>query len=504
MKSIAQLTAGARRGAAARDEGGLHPAPPGPGARPVPPPGASREGLVRLLEVVAPRLGPAGLTDKDLRALRVVVTACRWEDFTRADRDPVCFRQQQHLAAEIGVTPGYFRKIEAKLEREGLLERRTCENGHRGRLAPGPDAPVAGLCLAPLLRALPRLEALATAMAGEARALAEARALVRIERRAARRATERLVPEHPARAAYDVLRGAGFQPVGRLSTRAAIEAHLEALRAVIATAPAPEMDAVAAGLHGAVAADVEGPDDTDRSGAPRVQERCHTEDPRDPQTGSWSDAPCRAGRDEPPAAARDGTVGSGQEKGGGEGRAGDKEIRSGRQGETRRRPDGPQRERATRSDETARRATGTGPIPPSRLPAALLDRLTPRVIRDLGSEELRFYTDGMEAPGRPVTLRTVERAALLRRRDLGITPALWEEIEESLGWIDALVALIVVDRNRTHPTNPVRNPGGFLRDLARRRRAGALDLGASVTGVWSRESTDPLTDRSEDGIPGRS
>lgn len=126
------------------------------------------------------------------------------------------------------------------------------------------------------------------------------------------------------------------------------------------------------------------------------------------------------------------------------------------------------------------------------------------MIRDLGSEELRFYADGMEAPGRPVTLRAVERAALLRRRDLGITPALWEEVEESLGWIDALVALIVVDRNRTHPTNPVRNPGGLLRDLARRRRAGALDLGASVTGVWSRESTDPPMDRSKDGIPGRS
>ena len=56
-----------------------------------------------------------------------------------------------------------------------------------------------------------------------------------------------------------------------------------------------------------------------------------------------------------------------------------------------------------------------------------------------------------------------------------------------MGWIDALVALVVIDRNRDHPTAPVRNPGGLLRDLARRRQAGTLDLGASVMGVWRRE-----------------
>ena len=91
------------------------------------------------------------------------------------------------------------------------------------------------------------------------------------------------------------------------------------------------------------------------------------------------------------------------------------------------------------------------------------------------------------AVAQPPEPGTLERAALLRRRDLGIGPEAWEEAEASLGWIDALVALVVVDRNRDHPTAPVRNPGGLLRDLARRRRAGTLDLGASVMGIWRRE-----------------
>ena len=55
-----------------------------------------------------------------------------------------------------------------------------------------------------------------------------------------------------------------------------------------------------------------------------------------------------------------------------------------------------------------------------------------------------------------------------------------------MGWFDALLALIVVDANHRHPTAPVRNAPGLLRDLARRGRAGALDLGASVHAIWRR------------------
>ena len=502
MRSIAQLTAGARRATprALSTHARAEEAPPRRpaagrdpcdgrdrgGDRPALPPDASREALVRLVETVAPRLGPRGLTDKDLRALRAIVTACRWEDFVRADRDPVCFRQQQRLAAEIGVTPGHFRKIEAKLERAGLIARATCENGHRGRLAPGPNAPVAGLSLAPLLAGLPRLEALARALVAERAALAEGRLMIRIERRAARRAVEGLAAGHPARAAFEALRGAGFRPSARFATRAAIAGHLAELRAVIEAAPAPGPGAAEEALDAAVAMAPEGLDDAIRSGAPRMEERCHTEDPTDPQTGSWS-------------AADDGGAGSAhrttaREEPAGPGRERDERAQAGAQKRTRgetRPPDGTGTTEAdgTRDGERAEETekTSTGPVPPSRLSPALLRRLTPRSLRDLGSEEMRLYTDGLEPPGTPVTLRALERAAFLRRRELGITPRTWEEAETTLGWLDALVALVVVDRNRTHPTAPVRNPGGLLRDLARRRRAGALDLGASVMAIWRRE-----------------
>ena len=492
MRSIAQLTAGARRaqGQAPRPPNGRAPggarssrqAAPGEGAgdQPVMPEDGSREALVRLVETVAPRLGQGGLTDKELRGLRAVVTACRWEDFVRADRDPVCFRQQQRLAAEIRVSPGHFRKIETKLERAGLIERATCENGHRGRLGPGPDGPVAGLSLAPLLAALPRLEALAGAMAAERAALAEGRAMIRIERRAARHAVEGLGEDHPARRAYEALRGAGFKPSARFEAAGVIEAHLEALRVVIDEARAAVDEAVCGtGEEEPIVAPLEGQDDTDRSGAPRPEERRHTEDTTDPQTGS-----CRGAekRDEPQP--RHATTG-------GLSRGADRESDEPGQGERRPRGASESGQHPGPGEE------GGGAAPATQLPPAILRRLTPRALCDLGSQELRLYVDHLDPHPGPPTLRDVERAALMRRRELAITPRTWEEVEAALGWLDALVALVVVDANRTHPTAPVRNPAGLLRDLARRRRAGTLDLSASVMGLWRRQ--EPPGDLRSDG-----
>ena len=499
MRSAAQLTAGARRAATrapsdlprADDRSLSRPSvttQDGPGARPVAPPGASREGLVRLVEAVAARLG---LTDTDLRALRLVVGACRWADFEDPARDPVCFRQQQRLAGEMGITPGHFRRIERKLERAGLIERRTTDNGHRGRLAPaGPDgvrAPVAGLSVAPLLAALPQLEALAEAVAREVAALLEGRAMIRIERRAARHAAYALPPGHPARAAYEALRGAGFLPSAGYRDGTAIASHLEALRGVIAQARAAADETGAEREEAPVGTECDGQDGAFVHGAACVEERRHTEDPTDPHTGSWSAATGgegapggqtsgagRAeaeGREDEELAEAEHRMGSGNTRAGQAGWTGETETPSRDAGEDEG-IDNDARSRAT------------------CLPPGVAARLTPALLRELGSEEMQLYVDHLDPHAGPPTLRDVERAALMRRRELGLSPALWEEIEAAMGWLDALVALVVVDANRRHPTAPVRNPAGLLRDLARRRRAGALDLGASVMGLWRRRAEE--------------
>ncbi len=301
---------------------------------------------------------------------------------------------------------------------------------------------------------------MAEAVAREAAALAEGRAMIRIERRAARHVALALAPGHPARMAYEALRGAAFPRSAGYAAQAAIAAHLEALRGVIeeARAAAPE-----AQVDEPIMAGLDGQDDALMHGAPCAQERRHTEDTTDPQTG-----PCS----EPAGEERGASIEPE--------RPTDRE-RSGRE------EDGKKTGRSRSTDGAARSPRRAGRR--SGLPAApCCARLTPAMLHELGSEELRLYVDHLEPrpPGQPPTLRDVERAALMRRREMEITPAAWEDVEAALGWLDALVALIVVDRNRRHPKTPVRNPGGLLRDLARRRRAGTLDLAASVMGVWRR------------------
>ena len=443
----------------------------GEGARPLRalPADVSREALLRLVERAAPRLG---LPDKALRALRLVAGTCRWADFVSTEADPVCFRQARRMAEELGVSPGYWRKLEAVLERAGLIERATCENGQRGRLAGGV---VAGLSLGPLVAGLERWRALAAEVEAERAALEEDRARVRIARRAARRAVEGLAEDHPARAAYEALRGAGFRPSARLRDAGAIAEHLAALE-VMREAGRRAREAAGERAEDAAAGEgAPGPDDTIWSGAARAEERRHTESPKDPQTGSV--AMPRAGRGGTPRTRRAGrpTVRVAERRGG-EGtrpRAARGPDRTGRRdrdpGHGRRRPGWA---RASASRRAAAAEPARAARPRERGDAAL--RRPPA----LGAKRGR----GNPQPGRDRGRRAAEAG-----RTRGHGPALGRG-RASLGWFDALLALIVVDANHRHPTAPVRNAPGLLRDLARRGRAGTLDLGASVHAIWRREA----------------
>ena len=382
------------------------------------------------------------------------------------------------MADELGITPGHFRRVEARLEAAGLIERATCENGHRGRLGPGLGSrgPIAGLSLAPLLAGLPRWRAMAEAMAREAAALAEGRALIRIERRAARHAALALAEGHPARATYEAVRGAAFPPSAGYRTAPAIAAHLEALRAVTEEARTAARERQA---EESIVTALDAQDEAIVHGAPCAKERRHTEVTTDPPTGSCSAAVCggrsgpdRSGASQPAEAPC-------RERGGI-----DTPRLTGTEPPTADNAPGSTRHEGRDGGEERNETTKP---PATSLPPALARRLSPGMLREMACEEMRLYIDHMGTPGRAPTLRDVEHAALMRRRELGITPRAWEEIEAALGWLDALVALVVVDRNRTHPRTPVRNPGGLLRDLARRRQTGTLDLAASVMGVWRRE-----------------
>ena len=115
-----------------------------------------------------------------------------------------------------------------------------------------------------------------------------------------------------------------------------------------------------------------------------------------------------------------------------------------------------------------------------------LERLNPRSLRGAASEELQLYLDCETGPGRLPRMRDFTLAALRRLPELGISPSAWDEAIETMGPDAATLAVVLIDANRCHPVSPVRRPGGLLRAMARRHRAGQLNLVGSLIGLLER------------------
>ena len=116
------------------------------------PQGWSKGRLLSLVDEIAKEIG---LTAGDLRILHRITRKTRAEDYESGVRTPICYERQADMAASIGVTPSYWRRVEARLHHLGLIRRDTGANGYRGG-TDGPDGAraYAGLSLEPLIERL--------------------------------------------------------------------------------------------------------------------------------------------------------------------------------------------------------------------------------------------------------------------------------------------------------------------------------------------------------------
>ena len=112
--------------------------------------------------------------------------------------------------------------------------------------------------------------------------------------------------------------------------------------------------------------------------------------------------------------------------------------------------------------------------------------LTPRKIYALSSEDLRIRIDLRKGDRFVPTWHDIEMAAHDLRPDLGIAPEAWTQAIRTMGGQMATLALVLADARREHPTDPVRNPGGYLRGMTRAFRQGRLNLVGSLEGLSAR------------------
>jgi len=70
---------------------------------------------------------------------------------------------------------------------------------------------------------------------------------------------------------------------------------------------------------------------------------------------------------------------------------------------------------------------------------------------------------------------------------LGIGRFAWIKACSTMGDTAAAVAVLIIDRNRQHPIIPVVNPGGVLRGMTAKAKAGDLCLHRSLYGILNRD-----------------
>lgn len=405
--------------------------------------GLSRE---RLVDLVLMLRKPLRLSEKAVLALRLIARSVPWTTF-RPGQNPVCYRAQDAMAFDLSVNARSFRRFEDSLERAGLLNKETPANGFRGTVGYGERRRSMGLALGPLIERGPQLEAMHREREAARRAIVEGRAEIKIARGRLRRALRSLPDDHDLRATHDRIRKRWETP-GRYDEADEIDAHLVELRSQI-----EEVQEAAGDLQTDL---FRWNIDVISSDAPDSNDLRHTETHHEAIDGS-----CTAESEEHVEGRR------------ARGAAGPKTTSPGR------------------ADQA--RSAGLR----SSLTPDVLGRLTLDTMHALASEEARLYLDGARATaagrGAPAygrnALQMLDFVAEQRRRDLEVKPSLWDEVEDALGWFDAVLALLIADRKRTHPdpAKRVRNVGGYLRALGRRGRQGKLDLGASVRGMWKLE-----------------
>ena len=403
----------------------------------------------------------------DVAVLRKIAEPTERDSWHSPIKSPVCWRKQCEMADELNIGERHFRSIEKRLAQFGVLARETAVNGYRGRRSGQKfGSPIScGLSLEPLIanhHALSRVQAAGQEMNEQrmahvyniSKVKKRTRTLIEgipdIETREwAEKAYEELMETLP-RKSMRILDAAKldeiYASIVDLDTR--IREALAPLNAKPADPPSleegttsPQRADNATEPHASFAesrghnAEIK----QDFSDAPESEDVRHIQQGIDSidscnETSSWKS---------PPAGAGDRNFYDCREK---------------------------------------KQGNATDWINPD-----ILKQFHETTLCELASEDAAGY------------LRTFEDwrdAVPCILRDLGINTSAWLDAAEILGDNVALIALLVIDRNRFHPFHPIKSPGGALRKFTQQAIKGELNLTRSIIGIWNRDR-DGIQPRSE-------
>lgn len=112
--------------------------------------------------------------------------------------------------------------------------------------------------------------------------------------------------------------------------------------------------------------------------------------------------------------------------------------------------------------------------------------LEPDRLFDLASEDMQFQIRACQDETPSLRDLHIIDAATRMISSLGINYDAWIKAVDLMGDHGAALCVLLIDANRTHPTTPVRNPGGALRAMTARHKAGKLNIVGSLIGLSRR------------------
>jgi len=115
-----------------------------------------------------------------------------------------------------------------------------------------------------------------------------------------------------------------------------------------------------------------------------------------------------------------------------------------------------------------------------------ITKLNPHRLLALSSEEMRLYIRQHQGQRSAPTAMDFILAAIDRLPELGINRSAYAAALEQMGDMATALAILIIDRNRFHPETPIKNPGGVLRAMTARHKAGKLNLVGSLIGLTER------------------
>jgi replication initiation protein RepC len=386
------------------------------------PQGHKRFSVEQLLIEVAPELG---IRPGALQALLHMMKRTKPDHWTSPDREPVFFAAQDETAAALGKSRRSLFNIEKRLEELGLIEKRVKGNGQRSAIGD------CGIVFSRLIALVPDLLRLAEHLKTERK---EHKALRNRRSTYVRYIKQRLSEDaESAQGAIGAVLEA-FQAwpradaLSRLSNEQ-LEAHVNDAQALCAT-----LDEICDLHH-------------DSSGKPAQNFPCFIQENNQethlvncnvPIHKRSAGKPAQDNQISPPP------IGSG--------------------------------DCLEKDDEAAAVARNT----------QFLSRLKPDHLFRLASKDMQAMIS--QCAGGSSDLREFHFLDAAERMcaNLGINHSAWVQAVQTMGQASAMIAVLLLDANRDHPTAPVQNVGGALRAMTRRFRGGGLNLVGSLIGLSRR------------------